>query len=90
MADYYLEFTYSFSVLKDVIRAVKNEYGDSPFMRELVSDFLIVNPMIQLLNKHSETGKNTFFFVSKNFDPLHKAKVKIIMFSLWMTNILRI
>ncbi|XP_035714842.1 neuroligin-4, X-linked-like isoform X2 [Folsomia candida] len=61
--------------VKKVIRsALINDqgYGSSPPMRELISDFLVVQPMIDLLNAHaSRADKKTFFYVLKDFDPLN-------------------
>lgn len=60
-------------------------YGSSPPMRELISDFLVVQPMIDLLNAHaSRADKKTFFYVLKDFDPLNTKAVlkKFLTFSL--------
>ena len=44
-------------------------------MRDIISDYLVINPMINFLNIHSQTGRNTFFYVAQGYDPLHKGKV---------------
>jgi hypothetical protein len=51
-------------------------YGTAPNMRELISDFLIVYPMMDLLDTHAESGRNTFFYVFKDYDPLKLNKVR--------------
>ncbi|CAG7786510.1 unnamed protein product [Allacma fusca] len=61
-------------VKKNLIQAIFQEYGTSPSIRDLISDFLLVHPLIELLNAHSRTGKNTFFYVFTDYDPQRKEK----------------
>jgi len=68
-------FYFMFLILQEVLKAINHMYGTLPPMRELISDFLIVYPMIDLLNLHSESGRNTFFYVFKDYDPLKLLKV---------------
>ncbi|CAL8114258.1 unnamed protein product [Orchesella dallaii] len=59
---------------REVMRAIQEVYGLNPSMENVVSDFLTVFPVQDLLRAHSSTGKNTFFYVFKDFDPLRLNK----------------
>ncbi|CAL8114294.1 unnamed protein product [Orchesella dallaii] len=59
---------------REVMKAIQEVYGLNPSMENVVSDFLVVFPVHDLLRVHSSTEKNTFFYVFKDFDPLRLNK----------------